>query len=234
MIVQTPAIILKRFPFGDTSLIAHCFTRDYGKVSIMVRGAQRKKSPRSAYFQPANYLEVLMYYKPMRDLHTLSKVSFIKNWIHFQDDLKRLSYALVTVELVDKTIADYDTHEDLFDELVATLSFFHREEKYFNLCFWYFELRLLKLLGFQPHLPDRKFPGMVLPDPNGGPNSRNILEFLIHTNINNPSFIEELSKQSVTPKDRHVIGNYITANLEYHFDSCRHLKSLKILKQLLS
>ncbi|HJL63173.1 MAG TPA: DNA repair protein RecO, partial [Candidatus Marinimicrobia bacterium] len=112
MIVQTPTIILKRFPYSDTSVIAHGFTRDYGKISIMVRGAQRKKSPRSAYFQPANYLETLFYYKPNRDMHTLSKVSFIKNWIRFQDNLKPLSYALATVELVDKTVTDHDPHEE--------------------------------------------------------------------------------------------------------------------------
>lgn len=234
MIVQTPTIILKRFPYSDTSVIAHGFTRDYGKTSIMVRGAQRKKSPRSAYFQPANYLETLFYYKPNRDMHTLSKVSFIKNWIRFQDNLKPLSYALATVELVDKTVTDHDPHEELFDELVAALSFFHDEEKYFNLCFWYFELRLLKLLGFQPHLPEREFPGMVLPDPSGGPNSRTILEYLIHANIYDSSFLPDLSNQIVTAKDRHIIGNYITANLEYHFDTCRNMKSLNVLRQLLA
>jgi len=200
----------------------------------MVRGAQRKKSPRSAYFQPANYLETLFYYKPNRDMHTLSKVSFIKNWIRFQDNLKPLSYALATVELVDKTVTDHDPHEELFDELVATLSFFHDGEKHFNLCFWYFELRLLKLLGFQPHLPEREFPGMVLPDPNGGPNSRIILEYLIHANIYDASFLDDLSNQVVTAKDRQVIGNYISANLEYHFDTCRNMKSLNVLRQLLA
>jgi len=234
LIVQTPTIILKRFPYSDTSIIAHGFTRDYGKISIMVRGAQRKKSPRSAYFQPANYLETLFYYKPNRDMHTLSKVSFIKNWIRFQDNLKPLSYALATVELVDKTVTDHDPHEELFDELVATLSFFHDGEKHFNLCFWYFELRLLKLLGFQPHLPEREFPGMVLPDPNGGPNSRIILEYLIHANIYDASFLDDLSNQVVTAKDRQVIGNYISANLEYHFDTCRNMKSLNVLRQLLA
>jgi|TARA_B100001079_G_scaffold61245_2_gene51905 DNA repair protein RecO (recombination protein O) len=234
LIVQTPAIVLKRFPYSDTSVIAHCFTRDYGKVGIMVRGAQRKKSPRSAYFQPANYLETLFYYKQNRNLYTLSKVSFIKNWIHFQDDLKRLSYALATVELVEKTIADHDPHENLFDELAATLSFFHHEETHFNLCFWYFELRLLQQLGFQPHLPEREFPGLMLPDPNAGPNSRQILEYLIHANINDTSFRDDISNQVVTAKDRRVIANYINANLEYHFDSCRNRKSLKILKQLLT
>ena len=167
-------------------------------------------------------------------MHTLSKVSFIKNWIRFQDNLKPLSYALATVELVDKTVTDHDPHEELFDELVATLSFFHDGEKHFNLCFWYFELRLLKLLGFQPHLPEREFPGMVLPDPNGGPNSRIILEYLIHANIYDASFLDDLSNQVVTAKDRQVIGNYISANLEYHFDTCRNMKSLNVLRQLLA
>ncbi len=234
MIVETPAIILKRFPYSDSSVIAHCFTKEYGKISIMVRGAQRKKDPLSSYFQPANYLDILFYYKENRDMQTLSKVSFLDNWIHFQDDLKRITYALSTIELTDKTITDQDPHEELFEELVATLSYFHNEEEHFNLCFWYYELKLLSLLGFQPNLQEREFPGMVLPNPNAGPNSRHILEFLLQADIHNSTFKSDLSLQKVTAKDRRIIGSYILSNLEYHFETCRNLKSLKVLKQLLS
>ncbi|MCH7762804.1 MAG: DNA repair protein RecO [Candidatus Marinimicrobia bacterium] len=234
MIVETPAIVLKRFPYSDSSVIAHCFTREYGKISIMVRGAQRKRDPLSSYFQPANHLEILFYYKENRDLQTLSKVSFMDNWILFQDELKKLTYALSAIEITDKTITDHDPHEILFDELVATLSYFHTEEKYFNLCFWYYELKLLSLLGFQPSLPKREFPGMVLPNPNAGPNSRQILEFLLQANIHDSTFKSDLALQEVTAKDRRIVGSYILSNLEYHFETCRNLKSLKVLKQLLS
>ena len=234
MIVETPAIVLKKIQYGDTSVIANCFTREYGKVGIMVRGAQRKKSPRNSYFQPTSFIDIIFYHKPNRDLHTLSKVSFRRNWIRFQDDLKRISYALATVELVEKTITDEDAHEELFDELINTLQFFHDEESHFNLCFWYFELQLLRLLGFQPHLEEREFPGFVLPDPYGGPNSKTILELLMSSNISDPLFRKQLAEQVVTSKDRHVIGNYITSSLEYHFETYRNMKSLKILKQLLS
>ncbi|MFQ6677366.1 MAG: DNA repair protein RecO [Fidelibacterota bacterium] len=234
MIVGTPAIVLKRFPYSNSSVIAHCFTKEYGKTSIMVRGAHRKKEPLGSYFQPANYLEILFYYKENRDLHTLSKVSFMKNWIHFQDDLKKLTYALSAIELTNKTITDHDPHETLFEELAATLSFFHEEEEHFNLCFWYYELKLLSLLGFEPHLPEREFPGMVLPDPNAGPNSRQILEFLLQTNIRYSTFKSDLASQKITAKDRQVVGSYILSNIEYHFETCRNLKSLKVLKQLLS
>ncbi|MBT5224254.1 MAG: DNA repair protein RecO, partial [Candidatus Marinimicrobia bacterium] len=32
MITHTPAIVLKSFPYGDTSIIARCFSEYQGKV----------------------------------------------------------------------------------------------------------------------------------------------------------------------------------------------------------
>jgi hypothetical protein len=75
---------------------------------------------------------------------------------------------------------------------------------------------------------------MVLPNPNAGPNSRQILEFLLHANIHDNTFKAELALQKVTAKDRRIVGRYILSNFEYHFETCRNLKSLKVLKQLLS
>ena len=44
MIINTPAIVLKSFPYGDTSLIARCFSKDNGKISLIIKGARSKKS----------------------------------------------------------------------------------------------------------------------------------------------------------------------------------------------
>ena len=63
MIKNSIAIVLKRFPYSDTSLIARCFVKDLGKVSFIVHGAHRKKSPMGAYFQPANCLNLVYYFK---------------------------------------------------------------------------------------------------------------------------------------------------------------------------
>ena len=35
MIKNSIAIVLKRFPYSDTSLIARCFVKDLGKVSFV-------------------------------------------------------------------------------------------------------------------------------------------------------------------------------------------------------
>ena len=42
MIAQTPAIVLKSFPYGETSIIARCFSKNYGKISLIVKGARIK------------------------------------------------------------------------------------------------------------------------------------------------------------------------------------------------
>ena len=67
MIVHTEAVVLKRFPFGETSMIARCFTREEGKVSVIIRGAKKKKPHYTSFFQPINYLDLIYHFKPKRD-----------------------------------------------------------------------------------------------------------------------------------------------------------------------
>ena len=47
MIMQTPAIVLKSFPHGETSIIARCFSRNYGKISLIIKGARTKKKSKA-------------------------------------------------------------------------------------------------------------------------------------------------------------------------------------------
>ena len=60
MIIDSTAIVLKRFLYGDTSIIARCFVKEIGKVSFMVHGAHRAKSSKAAYFQPANCIDFIL------------------------------------------------------------------------------------------------------------------------------------------------------------------------------
>ena len=59
MITNSVAIVLKRFPYSESSIIARCFVREMGKVSFIVHGAHRKKSPMGSYFQPINCLDLV-------------------------------------------------------------------------------------------------------------------------------------------------------------------------------
>jgi len=76
MIVHSPAVVLSRFSYSDTSIIARCFTQEMGKISFMIRGAKRKKSPQTAFYEPMSHLDLVFYYNERRDMQTVSKGQF--------------------------------------------------------------------------------------------------------------------------------------------------------------
>ena len=76
------------------------------------------------------------------------------------------------------TIIDEDPNQRLFDELINILKVIDLQQMQLNLIFWYYQLRLLDLQGFKTDLTNN-LPGLDLPDPNKGPNSKNILSTLL-------------------------------------------------------
>ena len=74
----------------------------------------------------------------------------------------------------------------------------------------------------------------MLPDPTKGPNSAQILSFLLSGNLSDTGFPSKLNELSVSSKDRKVISQYINTCLYYHFDGLKELKSLRVLKALVT
>ena len=228
MIIHTPVIVLKSFPYGDTSLIARCFSEDKGKISLIVKGARSKKSPKSAQFQPLSYIDVIYYNKSNRDLQVLSKVNFRESWPRILDNLRSITLSMAILELTEKTLSDEDPHPRLFATLVNVFRAFNEKKADPNILFWFYECALLTHLGFQPILDQLEFPGLTLTDPNAGPNSGLILASLLAEDI------ENLPTDIVTPIDRKIIGDYLWTLLRYHFDGLAKIKSMDVARKILS
>ena len=52
------ALLLRRIPYGDTSLICHFLTAEHGRIALMARGARRPKSPFRASLEPLHALQI--------------------------------------------------------------------------------------------------------------------------------------------------------------------------------
>ena len=228
MIKNSIAIVLKRFPYSETSLIARCFVKDLGKVSFIVHGAHRKKSPMGAYFQPANCLNLVYYFKENRDLQTISKASFNYSWSNIPKDLKKISYAMAMIELTDKCLTDNDSHNNLYSELFSSLKGVENSNSQLNLIYWHYQYSLLTFLGFKPDFQQSELDFIRLPNPYEGPNSKDVFNYF----EKGEQIIGKNFK--ITAKDRRVISNYLNACLGIHFDGVKNLKSLKILREILS
>ena len=207
-------------------MIARCFTREEGKVSVIIRGAKRKKPHYTSFFQPINFLDLIYHFSPKRDIQTAAKVSYQRIWSKYQNNLKHMSYGLALMEITDKATVNQDPHPELFDELVSVLHKMDSRENRLNILFWYYEMKLLTLLGFKPDLTKTGgFDGNFM-DPGGSPNSRNILETLQSQSL------ESIPDFSITATDRKTVGAYLLGYMQHCFDYSGPLRSFEFMKTL--
>jgi DNA repair protein RecO len=228
MIIHTSAIVLKSFPYGDTSLIARCFSKDQGKISLIIKGARTKKSSKTAYFEPLSHIDIIYHHKPNRELQMVSKVSFIDYWSNILSDLRAVTLSVAILELTDKTLSFEDPHPNLFSTLKNVLQAFNERLSDPNLLFWFYECALLSHLGFKPNLNNHDFPGMSLPNLNDGSNSILILSSLLSERL------DSLPRDPITKNERKIISKYLWMLLCYHFEGIHKVKSLKVTRNILT
>ena len=100
-----------------------------------------------------------------------------------------------------------------------------REDR-LNILFWYYEMKLLTLLGFKPDLTIEGASEVTFMDPGGSPNSRNILETLqTHS-------LESIPDLSITAADRKTVGAFLIGYMRHYFDHSGPLHSLEFMKKL--
>ena len=228
MIVNTSAIVLKSFSYGESSLIARCFSEKYGKISLVIKGAKRIKSPKAPYFQPLSYIDIIYNHKINRELQVLSKVNFRQYWSKILDDLYRVSLAISILELTDKTMSDNDPHPSLFLILKEVLKAYNNTLIDPKVLFWFYECALLNNLGFQPNLEDPDLAGLVLPEIKNDSNCIIVLSTLLAGNIN------QLQNIKVSKKTSSLISNYLWSLIDYHFEGLSTIKSFRVVKKILS
>ncbi|MGY8782124.1 MAG: DNA repair protein RecO [Fidelibacterota bacterium] len=228
MIIDTPAIVLKSFSYGETSIITRCFTEKKGKISLIVRGARSKKSSKFSHFQPMSYIDIIYNHKLKNELQTLSKVSFREYWSHILDDLRSVTFSMTILDITEKTLSLEDPFPGLFKILKNVLRSFNQKDKDPSLLFWFYECSLLTHFGFKPNLDKFELPGLLLPDPNSGPNSGSILASLLSGDL------DLLPEDEITPIDRSIINNYLWTLLCYHFEGLEKIKSMSTTRKILS
>ena len=101
MIVTTEAIVLRRRKQGDTSKILTLYTKAFGKLNVIAKGAREVKSKFGASLETFTHATVVFYRKEHRDLHLLSKAETIESNSQISKSLEKIEQAMAIIELVD-------------------------------------------------------------------------------------------------------------------------------------
>lgn len=148
-IVKTEAVVLSKINYGDSSSIASLFTEDYGKLSVIVKGARSPKSKYGRVVDPLNYLSVVLYKKESREIQLLSQADIIEHYSKIKDDLNKLSYAYAVVELVKNLLAEHETNKKIFKAIIKILGRFSLSEEKPEITFGRFFIFFLKEIGYE-------------------------------------------------------------------------------------
>ena len=152
MIVTTEAVVLSKMKYRDTSKILRLYTREFGKMSVIAKGARDTKSKFRSALEPMNYVSAVIYKNDNRELQLLSQCDVVKSFHHLSEDMEKMFAAMTALELVDVIAHDEERNETLFQLLLNHIDTVNSATKSTIVALYYFETKLSELLGFKPDL----------------------------------------------------------------------------------
>ncbi|NWG27797.1 MAG: DNA repair protein RecO [Ignavibacteriaceae bacterium] len=247
-IIKTEAVVLGKINFGDSSNVISVFTKDHGKISLILKGGRSPKSRKSLIINPLNQLQIIYYNKPGRDLQILSEVSLINHYPKVKEDLEKMKYALSSIELIKELIPEQEANEKLFRGLVRVLQLLNDAEEYPGFYFGKYFLFFIKEFGFEFQLSECKLCGRKI---NSGEVCGYNFELgllcsnCLKTNIESFHLSAELfnyficltKKQKVEFVDNKLIENslvFMEKYLKFHHKDFKGLKSLQVFDNRIS
>jgi DNA repair protein RecO (recombination protein O) len=152
MLVKTEAIVLKSMRYRDTSRIVTFYTKEFGKLKCIAKGARTAKNKFGSALEPMTLSMLVFYKKDHRDIHLISQCDAISPFKNLTEDLDRLCIALGVIELINQVTHDEEKNPVLFGLLLETLSVLNTSTKNYRTYLFAFQLRLAMLFGFSPNL----------------------------------------------------------------------------------
>jgi DNA repair protein RecO (recombination protein O) len=121
MIVKSEAIVLRSMKYRDTSRIVTFYTRAFGKIGGIVRGARSPKSTVGASLQPMSHVGLVLYKKEGRELHSVTQCDLLTQFRALSEELPRMAAGMAIIELVANIAHEEEENQPLFELLLTAL-----------------------------------------------------------------------------------------------------------------
>lgn len=148
--LKTEGIVLKEMRYRDTSKILSIYTRKYGKVTVMARGAYKPRSQIMANTQPFSFNEYNLYRG--KSFYYLNQGYIIDSFYSIRDKVERVAFGQYMLELMEKSLSEEQENEKLFMLLLKGLQVLSTLEKDFLKFIVAYELKFVSFLGYRPFL----------------------------------------------------------------------------------
>lgn len=145
------AIVLRVIDFSESSSVVALFTREFGQIRALAKGARRPKGPFESALDLLSICRVVFLRKSSDALDLLTEAKLERRFRGFGHDLSRLYAGYYVAELLSELTEVYDAHPALYDAAEQVLDDLCQSGPIAPLVFR-FELVALTLLGHMPSL----------------------------------------------------------------------------------
>lgn len=255
MIVETRAVVLKAMKYGDSSKIVTLYTRNFGKIKVVAKGARNQRTAKfGSSLEPMSVSSIVLYKKEHRDLHLLSKSEVVMQMTRLQDEPERMFAGLAIVELVNMVMHDEEGNAPVYDLLEEAVRVINASERNGVNVLLSFMVKLFHRFGFGLAIEqcsgcgrrpaDHEFPyglvrlsdgSFICPDcaeasMQGGVRlSGGVLRSLLFLEANP---LERSVGLSLNVAMRDELLAVLQSYLRYHIEGVRTLRSLALLQTM--
>lgn len=230
--------MLKNLDYQDADKLVTVFSEKEGKIKAVAKGVKKPKSSLRAVVQP--FTHSFLYLSRGRDLDIITQGRLLEFYPAIREDLGKTLYAYYIMELLDKSLLEKTPSPFLYNETLQILSYLN-DKGVKNLVIRYFEVQLIKELGYKPRLEDcaacggktgsTRFnlaEGGILCDDCArflktdfilSGETFSLLKFLTRTNLKSLERVK--ASEEALNKLEQLLGKY----LEYHLESKFNLKN---------
>lgn len=149
MILKTVGFILRAIKFRESDLILTVLSRDYGKISLIAKGARRTESKFGAALDLLTLSELVFY--DAENLKLLKEASIIEDYRTLKSDYERLTLALHTAHLLNQLVEEHHPDQVVFEFLRDFLNDLGSLQN-LDLAAIAVKLKLMRALGIAPRM----------------------------------------------------------------------------------
>ncbi|MEM9413265.1 MAG: DNA repair protein RecO [Planctomycetota bacterium] len=148
---KTTGLVLRIVEFSESSCVVTWLTKDFGKITVLAKGARRRKSPFEGAIDLLSTSRIVFLHKKSDSLDLLTEAKLERRFRSASVDLNRLYAGYYLIELLAAMTDEYDPHPELFELATDVLEQMdHGQDPGHQL--FRIEIGALNLLGHQPML----------------------------------------------------------------------------------
>lgn len=148
---RAQAVILNSFDYGESDRIIAFYTFEHGKIKGIAKGARRSKKRFVGNLELGSLINLVFFQNNGSELVRVEEVALVEGFPKLRADIDILSYGFYLLELTSEMTREGVVLPAVYELLAGMLKMLNDGHGP-GVVARFFEIRLLSLAGYMPHL----------------------------------------------------------------------------------